>query len=79
MGFEFDNMFVLSHFQVLAKASKIIPVMIMGKVVSRETYESYEYVTAGFISVGMAFFLFGSSDNDRGNFLNLLLPKKRVP
>ena len=45
--------------QVLAKASKIIPVMLMGKVVSRKSYEKYEYVVAGLISVGMAAFLFG--------------------
>ena len=32
--------------QVLAKASKIIPVMLMGKVVSRKKYEYYEYVVA---------------------------------
>lgn len=53
-------------FQVLAKASKIIPVMIMGKIVSKEKYETYEYVTAGFISLGMACFLFGSSDGGKG-------------
>ncbi|XP_054290623.1 adenosine 3'-phospho 5'-phosphosulfate transporter 1-like [Macrosteles quadrilineatus] len=57
--------FVSFPTQVLAKASKIIPVMIMGKIVSREKYEFYEYVTAGFISLGMAMFLFGSSDNDK--------------
>ncbi|XP_049845760.1 adenosine 3'-phospho 5'-phosphosulfate transporter 1 isoform X1 [Schistocerca gregaria] len=51
--------------QVLAKASKIIPVMIMGKIVSRAKYEYYEYVTAFLISLGMTFFLLGSSD-DKG-------------
>ena len=30
--------------QVLAKASKIIPVMAMGWLISRKTYEKYEYV-----------------------------------
>lgn len=53
--------------------------MIMGKVVSKETYENYEYVTAGFISVGMAFFLFGSSDNDRGKFCILVIPTEAFP
>lgn len=48
--------------QVLAKASKIIPVMLMGKLVSRTKYDLYEYVTAGCISVGMALFLFGNDD-----------------
>ncbi|XP_043792579.1 adenosine 3'-phospho 5'-phosphosulfate transporter 1-like [Apis laboriosa] len=48
--------------QVLAKASKIIPVMIMGKIVSHTTYEYYEYVTAILISIGMTLFMLDSSD-----------------
>ncbi|XP_014467175.1 PREDICTED: adenosine 3'-phospho 5'-phosphosulfate transporter 1-like [Dinoponera quadriceps] len=48
--------------QVLAKASKIIPVMIMGKIVSRTSYEYYEYVTAALISIGMTLFMLDSSD-----------------
>ncbi|KAL0275509.1 UNVERIFIED_CONTAM: hypothetical protein PYX00_003338 [Menopon gallinae] len=51
--------------QILAKASKIIPVMIMGKFVSRKKYEYYEYVTAVFISLGMAFFMLGSAEDRR--------------
>merc|ERR1719370_2175918 len=43
--------------QVLAKASKIIPVMLMGKVVSKRKYEYYEYVVAVLITVGMVAFL----------------------
>ncbi|XP_058792338.1 adenosine 3'-phospho 5'-phosphosulfate transporter 1 [Phymastichus coffea] len=50
--------------QVLAKASKIIPVMIMGKIVSRSKYEYYEYVTAVLISIGMMMFMFGSTDHE---------------
>lgn len=46
--------------QVLAKSCKIIPVMLMGKIVSRAKYEFYEYFTAGLISSGMLFFLLGS-------------------
>ncbi|EEB10955.1 adenosine 3'-phospho 5'-phosphosulfate transporter, putative [Pediculus humanus corporis] len=49
--------------QVLAKASKIIPVMMMGKLVSRKKYEYYEYVTAVLISIGMTFFMLGSKEN----------------
>ncbi|OQR66577.1 adenosine 3'-phospho 5'-phosphosulfate transporter 1-like [Tropilaelaps mercedesae] len=49
--------FVSFPTQVLAKASKIIPVMLMGKVVSRKTYHSYEYVVALMISLGMSMFL----------------------
>lgn len=54
--------FVSFPSQVLAKSCKIIPVMLMGKVVSRTKYEFYEYLTAGLISVGMVFFLMGSAD-----------------
>lgn len=43
--------------QVLAKASKIIPVMIMGKIISKKTYKYHEYATAFAISIGTAIFL----------------------
>ena len=46
--------------QVLAKATKIIPVMFMGWIVSKKTYEKYEYVVAVMISMGMFLFLSGS-------------------
>jgi len=46
--------------QVLAKASKIIPVMAMGYIVSKKTYEKYEYIVALLISCGMFLFLYGS-------------------
>ncbi|XP_063597622.1 adenosine 3'-phospho 5'-phosphosulfate transporter 1-like isoform X1 [Penaeus indicus] len=48
--------------QVLAKASKIIPTMIMGKIVSSKKYDYYEYFTAFLISVGMTMFLMGSTE-----------------
>lgn len=53
--------------QVLAKASKIIPVMVMGKIVSRKTYEYYEYATAFIMSAGMAMFLVGSTEEHNRN------------
>ena len=43
--------------QVLGKASKMIPVMFMGKIVSRKTYQYYEYFTAVMISIGVSLFL----------------------
>lgn len=55
--------FVSFPTQVLAKSFKIIPVMIMGKIISRNKYEKYEYLTAMMISTGMLFFMFGSSDS----------------
>lgn len=52
--------------QVLSKSCKVIPVMLMGKLISRNKYELYEYVTAVLISVGMVLFLFGSHDDNVG-------------
>lgn len=51
--------------QVLAKSCKIIPVMIMGRVISRNKYELYEYIVAASISVGMVLFLSGSYDHSK--------------
>lgn len=56
--------------QVLAKASKVIPVMAMGRLVSKKKYEFYEYLVALLISFGMICFFFGketgSSSSSRG-------------
>ena len=54
--------FVSFPVQVLAKASKVIPVMIMGKFVSKRSYEWHEYATAVMISVGVSMFLLTSRD-----------------
>ncbi|XP_035667912.1 adenosine 3'-phospho 5'-phosphosulfate transporter 1-like isoform X2 [Branchiostoma floridae] len=56
--------FVSFPTQVLAKASKVIPVMLMGKLVSRKTYEYYEYVIAALISVGLSMFLIAHGPDD---------------
>uniref|UniRef100_A0A182NRK4 Adenosine 3'-phospho 5'-phosphosulfate transporter 1 n=1 Tax=Anopheles dirus TaxID=7168 RepID=A0A182NRK4_9DIPT len=58
--------------QVLAKSCKIIPVMIMGKIISRNKYEFYEYLTAVMISVGMIFFLTGSTDESKATAMTTL-------
>ena len=57
--------FVSFPTQVMAKASKVIPVMLMGKVVSRKKYDYHEYVTAVLISVGVSLFLLTSGDVTR--------------
>nr|SVE75725.1 EOG090X05CU [Daphnia hispanica] len=59
--------FVSFPTQVLAKSAKVIPVMLMGKLVSRAQYKNYEYTTAVLISVGMTAFLLGSSGDKKGN------------
>ena len=53
--------------QVLGKASKIIPVMAMGWIISRKKYEKYEYVVAAMLSLGMALFLLGSPGSKNAN------------
>lgn len=53
--------------QVLAKSTKIIPVMIMGKIISRTKYEFHEYLTAVMISIGMILFLTGSADESKAS------------
>ncbi|TDG49560.1 hypothetical protein AWZ03_004051 [Drosophila navojoa] len=58
--------------QVLAKSCKIIPVMLMGKIMSKTKYESYEYVTALLISLGMIFFMTGSADSNKASGVTTL-------
>ncbi|XP_065292733.1 adenosine 3'-phospho 5'-phosphosulfate transporter 1 [Dermacentor albipictus] len=53
--------FVAFPTQVLAKASKVIPVMLMGRLVSRKSYDWHEYLLALGISVGMGLFLLSRS------------------
>ena len=55
--------FVSFPVQVLAKASKVIPVMLMGKLVSNKSFKMYEYATAVMISLGITLFLYTSQDN----------------
>lgn len=61
----------LSPSQVLAKASKIIPTMIMGKIIASKKYEYYEYVTALLISFGMTMFLLGSTEAHGSKWMTL--------
>mgnify|MGYP001545708930 CR=1 FL=1 len=65
--FQFEALkFVSFPVQVLAKACKVIPVMIMGKFVSKRSYELHEYLTACMISLGVSMFLLTSDDAVRG-------------
>ncbi|EDV24054.1 uncharacterized protein TRIADDRAFT_27148, partial [Trichoplax adhaerens] len=49
--------FVSFPSQVICKASKVIPVMIMGKIVSNRSYPYYEYCTSVLLSIGVSAFL----------------------
>lgn len=56
--------FVSYPTQVLAKSSKVIPVMLMGKVVSNKTYKIHEYFTALLLSGGVAIFLLSTDPSE---------------
>ena len=58
--------FVTFPTQVLAKASKVIPVMIMGKIVSRRSFPWNDYATASLISIGAGLFLVSSEGHGDG-------------
>jgi len=49
---------------MLAKALKIVPIMLMGKFLNNSTYESYEYICAGTIGFGLYLFLDSSEHID---------------
>ena len=51
--------------QILCKASKIIPVMIMGKIVSNKSYPYHEYVVAVLLSVGVSLFLLAADPSGK--------------
>ena len=54
--------FVSFPTQVLTKSFKVIPVMIMGKLLSNKKYELAEYVMAILTTIGMIGFFHGSED-----------------
>ncbi|XP_019849584.1 PREDICTED: adenosine 3'-phospho 5'-phosphosulfate transporter 1-like isoform X2 [Amphimedon queenslandica] len=43
--------------QILSKSSKVIPVMLMGKIISNKVYPWYDYLVAVFVSIGVTIFL----------------------
>jgi len=55
--------FVSFPTQVLAKACKIIPVMLMGKVISKNKYPLFDWVTAAQLGVGTSIFLLSNDEH----------------
>eukprot|EP00904_Undaria_pinnatifida_P007900 jgi/Undpi1/423/HiC_scaffold_1.g00419.m1 len=43
--------------QVLSKSFKIVPIMVMGKILGNKEYPFYDYVVAGVIALGITLFL----------------------
>lgn len=58
--------YIFLTIKVLAKTCKIIPVMLMGKIISGKKYHYYEYVTAIGIWIGMAMFQFFTENKHSG-------------
>ena len=52
--------------QMLAKAFKVVPVMLMGKFINNKSYDTYEYVCASTIGFGIYLFISSSEDIDLG-------------
>ena len=48
----------------LAKAFKMVPVMLMGKFMNNKSYESYEYLSGAMVGVGLYLFLSSSEHLD---------------
>jgi adenosine 3'-phospho 5'-phosphosulfate transporter B2 len=77
--------FVSFPTQMLAKAFKMLPVMLMGKIMHNKKYEGYEYVSAGTIGFGIYLFLdssehitlgydvFGNPEGVRGVWCGIML------
>lgn len=55
--------------QMLAKALKLVPVMLMGKFINNKTYETYEYICAAMIGFGIYLFLSSSESIEFGQDL----------
>lgn len=51
----------------------------MGKIVSRTSYEYYEYVTAVLISIGMTLFMLDSPDYKNGNKTSFINKSRALP
>jgi adenosine 3'-phospho 5'-phosphosulfate transporter B2 len=49
---------------MLAKAFKMVPVMLMGKFMHNKAYEPYEYISAAFVGFGLYIFLKSSEQLD---------------
>ena len=43
--------------KVLSKSFKIVPIMVMGKILGNKGYPFYDYVVAGVIALGITLFL----------------------
>ncbi|GMH94576.1 hypothetical protein TrST_g12630 [Triparma strigata] len=54
--------------QTLFKSFKLLPVMVMGKLLRNSSYETYEYAVSVVVGLGLTLFLHSSEDVDFGSF-----------
>ena len=59
--------FVSFPVQVVFKSNKIIPVMIMGRLIASKSYQWWEYLTAAIISSGILVFMMGEKKQKPGH------------
>ena len=67
--------------QTLSKSAKIIPVMLMGRLLNGKTYPCVEFVEAGLISLGVSLFSFSekTKEGQHGQSAVLAVPQPRCP
>ena len=58
--------------QTLSKSTKVIPVMLMGKLLNRKSYRWVEYGEAGMISLGVSMFAFSEGKPKGGTSTEVL-------
>lgn len=58
--------------QVLSKACKLIPVMLMSKLISRKRYSMFDYLCAIVLSAGMSIFLLFQDTKKSGNHTDII-------
>lgn len=64
--FQYESLLYISYpIQIIAKSIKIIPVMILGKFVSGQTYSLKQYLLMLIMVIGFALFLSGFQENNQ--------------
>lgn len=54
------------HTQTLSKSFKLVPIMLMGKMLTNKNYPTYEYLTAVAIGLGNTLFMIATENLDLG-------------
>jgi adenosine 3'-phospho 5'-phosphosulfate transporter B2 len=72
--FQYESLkYIIFPLMTLGKSCKVIAVMLMGKCVSKKTYETYEYASAFLISFGIFVFFMNTQEDKKHHQQTLLL------